>query len=335
MKSAAVGLLLASAGLALSSTVCAAELPPLVLEAKIALGNVSGRIDHFAIDLARQRLFVAELGNNSVGVVDLKERKLLRRITGLKEPQGVGYVASTDTLYVANAGDGSVRLFQGTDLSPAGRIDLGDDADNIRIDTRANRLFIGYGKGAIAIIDPVKRTKIGDVQLAAHPEGFQLDGAGTKIFVNVPDARHIAVVDLLLGKVAKTLPMNDARSNFPMAIDHERGRVLSVFRNPPKLVALSAGDGAVLSGVTICSDADDVFVDSKRRRVYVSCGEGFIDVFETKESGYSQIAHLSTAAGARTSLWVPEVDRLFLAVRATGAEAPAIWVFRPERQLVP
>src|SRR5476649_1369773 len=125
MKLGAIRLLLASAGIAFCSVVLAADPSPLVLEAKIALGSVSGRIDHLAIDLGRQRLFVAELGNNSVGVVDLKERKLLRRITGLKEPQGMGYVASTDTLYVANAGDGSVRLFQGTDLSPAGRIDLG------------------------------------------------------------------------------------------------------------------------------------------------------------------------------------------------------------------
>jgi hypothetical protein len=57
------------------------------IEAKIPLGNVMGRIDHMAIDLDRQRLFVAELGNNSVGVVDLKERKLLRRIDDLKEPK--------------------------------------------------------------------------------------------------------------------------------------------------------------------------------------------------------------------------------------------------------
>src|SRR5438132_2246504 len=88
----------------------------LVLEQKIPLGKVSGRIDHLAVDLDRQRLFVAELGNNSVGVVDLKERRVIANIAGLKEPQGVGYVPSTDTLYVANAGDGSVRLFQGPDL---------------------------------------------------------------------------------------------------------------------------------------------------------------------------------------------------------------------------
>src|SRR2546426_8166530 len=140
----------------------AADSNLLLLEAKIPLGQVKGRIDHLGVDAARQRLYVAELGNDSVGVIDLKDRKTLRTITGLREPQGIGYVPSSDTLYVANAGDGSVRLFQGTDYAAAGQIDLGDDADNIRVDSAANRVFVGYGKGALAVIDGARRSKIGD-----------------------------------------------------------------------------------------------------------------------------------------------------------------------------
>src|SRR2546430_7995965 len=109
------------------------EAAALQLEAKIPLGNVNGRIDHMAIDLARQRLFVAELGNNSIGIVALNNRRLLRNIEELKEPQGVAYVPSTDTLYVANAADGSVRLFIGPDHAAAGLIDLQDAEDNIRV----------------------------------------------------------------------------------------------------------------------------------------------------------------------------------------------------------
>src|SRR5437016_6178582 len=102
--------------------------PPLVLEAKIPLGDVNGRIDHLSIDMKRQRLFVAELGNNSLGVVDLAAGKVLRRIDGLSEPQGVAYVPFTDSVFVANAGDGSVRVVRGDDLTPMVRIELGDDA---------------------------------------------------------------------------------------------------------------------------------------------------------------------------------------------------------------
>src|SRR5438874_944542 len=172
---------------------------PLVLEAKIPLGEVSGRIDHLSIDMKRQRLFVAELGNNSLGVVDLAAGKVLRRISGLSEPQGVAYVLFTDSVFVANAGDGSVRVLRGDDLTPMGRIELGDDADNVRVDAARNRVFVGYGKGALAVIDPASQTKTADIRLKAHPEGFQIDETGTQIFVNVPDARGIEVVDLAAG----------------------------------------------------------------------------------------------------------------------------------------
>jgi DNA-binding beta-propeller fold protein YncE len=172
-----------------------AETAPLQLEAKIPLGEMHGRIDHMAVDLKRQRLFVAELGNDSVGVVDLANCKLLQTITGLKEPQGVGYERSTDTLYVANAGDGSVRLFDGNEYKPKGQIELGSDADNVRVDPAANRIFIGYGSGALAVIDPTTRSKVGDIPVKAHPEGFQIDHDTGQVFVNVPDAHGIAVVD--------------------------------------------------------------------------------------------------------------------------------------------
>ena len=173
--------------------------PPLILEAKIPLGQVSGRIDHLGLDLERQRLLVAELGNNSLGVVDLKAGKVLSRIAGLSEPQGVAYVPSSDSVFVANAGDGSVRVLRAEDLTPIGRIELGDDADNVRVDTARSRVLVGYGKGALAGIDPVSLSKIAEIRLKAHPEGFQIDETATQVFVNVPDAHEISVVDLATG----------------------------------------------------------------------------------------------------------------------------------------
>jgi DNA-binding beta-propeller fold protein YncE len=301
---------------------------PLTLEAKIILGPVAGRIDHLAVDLPRQRLFVAELGNNSVGVVDLKARKLIHRIVGLREPQGVGYHQSTDTLYVANAGDGSVRLFHGPDYSDAGRLDLNADADNIRFDAATNRIIVGYGSGALAVIDPEKRVKVRDIPLKAHPESFQLDAKSRQVFINVPDARAIAVVDLTTGQQKANWTMTGAGANFPMAIDEASSQVVVVFRNPAKLRAYSMDTGKVVNELNICGDSDDVFVDAKRKRLYVSCGAGFIDVIDAA-GAYKRLARIRTVAGARTSLFVPESDRLFLAVRATASEAAAIWVYRP------
>ena len=289
---------------------------------------MSGRIDHLGIDLKRQRLLVAELGNNSLGVVDLAAGKVLRRITGLSEPQGVAYVPFADSVFVANAGDGSVRVLRGEDLTPIGRTELGDDADNVRVDTARKRVLVGYGKGALAVIDPVSLSKTADIRLKAHPEGFQIDETGTRVFVNVPDAREIEIVDLAAGST-RSVPTQGAGSNFPMAIDAAAHRVLVVFRSPPTFMALSSEDGHLLAKAETCGDADDVFVDAKRRRVYVTCGEGAIDVLEPAETGYRRLGRVPSVSGARTSLFVPELDRLFVAVRAGWAEPAAIWVFRP------
>ena len=323
------GVLVALADTAGLPPALSADTSPLQLETKIPMGDVRGRIDHMTIDLKRRRLFVAELGNDSVGIVDLANRKVINRISGLKEPQGVGYEPSTDTLYVANAGDGSVRLFDGTGYKSTGQIELGDDADNIRIDAMTNRVFIGYGRGALAEIDPATRSKVGDVPLKAHPEAFQIDPDTNRIFVNVPDARGIAVVDRASHKQIGEWSTRDRGANFPMALDRARRSVLVIFRAPAELGVFSAADGKLVTSIETCGDADDLFVDSKRDRIYISCGEGFLDVLAADGASYRQTAHIATAAGARTSLFVPELDRLLLAVPAKGEAAAAIWIFRP------
>ncbi len=303
-----------------------AEKEPLQLEAKILLGNVRGRIDHMAVDLKRQRLFVAELGNDSVGVVDLANRNVIRRITGLSEPQGVGYEPSSDTLYVANARDGSVKLFAGDDYKPTGQIELGSDADNIRIDAAAKRVAIGYGDGAVAVFDPSTRSKVQTAPLKAHPESFQI--VQDRIFVNLPGAHAIAVVDGISGKQLANWPVNKG-GNFAMTVDRERERVLVVFRSPPELASYAMADGKLTASAETCGDVDDLFVDAKRSRVYVSCGAGYVDVFEMGDAAYRRAARIPTATGARTSLFVPELDRLLVAVRSGLAGPAAIWVFKP------
>jgi hypothetical protein len=307
----------------------ATDPPPLQLESKIPLGDVRGRIDHMAIDLPRQRLFVAELGNDSVGIVDLKNRKLINTIGGLNQPQGVGYVPSMEMLYVANAGDGSVRAFLGADYAAAGKIDLDDDADNIRVDTTANQVIVGYGKGGLAVIDAKAFHKISDISLGAHPESFQLDADSNQIFVNLPDAHTVAVVDRQTGKRTATWLITIAGANFPMALHPSAGHVLTIFRSPAKLGVFSIKDGALLASLDTCGDADDLFIDAKRNRLYISCGDGFLDVLEAEGNAYKRIAYIPTVPGARTSLFVPELGRLLLAVRAEAAEPAGIWVFRP------
>ncbi len=302
---------------------------PLELEVKIPLGQVRGRIDHLAVDVTRQRLFVAELGNDTVGVVDFAHHAVLRTLTGLHQPQGVGYEPATDTLYVANAGDGAVQLFAGADLNPVGRIELGRDADNVRIDRGSHKVIIGYGSGALAVIDPASRKKIGDIKLKGHPESFQLTSDGTQAYVNVPDAHEIATVNFERGRQTASWSPGFLLSNYPMTLDQARGHVHAVFRHPATLATFDVLSGKKLYSIETCGDSDDVFFDSKRSRAYVSCGEGAIEVIADQGTRYAKEAKVATIDGARTSLFVPEFDRYFLAVRASGSEPAAIWVFRP------
>jgi hypothetical protein len=111
----------------------------------------------------------------------------------------------------------------------------------------------------------------------------------------------------------------------PLALD-EQGHVLVVFRLPARLAVFQPQDGQLINAVATCGDSDDVFADHKHHRVYVSCGEGFVDVFAVQGNSYARISHIATVSGARTALFVPEIDRLFLAVRASGG-APASSIY--------
>lgn len=297
---------------------------PLDLERTISLGRVTGRIDHMAIDLKRGRLFVAELGNNAVGVVDLASHRVLEQITGFDEPQGLAYDPMADRLYVANGGDGSVRIFS-AELSPLGAVRLGEDADNIRVD--GARILVGYGNGAIAVLQ--NGEKIADLPLAAHPESFQVDPVQGRLFVNEPKARRIAVIDSKTGRQLGSWRVPGLDANFPMAFDAAGHRLFVIYRNRPSLAVFDTTDGTLRGRAPTCGDADDIFFDGTRSRIYVSCGAGALVVVSAADDRLAEVARLPTGKGARTSLLVPELDRLFVAIPAAAGKLAEIWVYRP------
>jgi YVTN family beta-propeller protein len=300
---------------------------PLRLERTIPLPGVKGRIDHLAFDADNQRLFVAALGNNTVEIVDLKNGKVAHTIGGLAEPQGVLYEPERKHLWIANGADGKVRIFDALTFQPLRSIELGDDADNIRRDAATRRIFVGYGKGGIAVFDP-DGNKVGDIKVDAHPESFQLEKNGPRMFVNLPGSQKVAVIDRLKSAVVTSWTTDDAQSNFPMALDEAAGRLFLVCRKPAVLLVLDTRSGAVVAKLPTVGDSDDVFYDQKYRRIYVSGGEGAIVVYQQNDADhYGEIAHLEAVKGGRTSLFVPELGRLFLAVRQVGENAAAIRVY--------
>ena len=301
---------------------------PLVLVRSIDLPGVEGRIDHLAVDLDRNRLFVAALGNNSVEVVDLAAGTRTRSLGGFHEPQGLQSVQDQNIVAVANGGTGNLQIVSGATLQSVGTVPLSDDADNVRYDKSAKRLYVGHGSGALAVIDATNWHVLGTIPLAGHPESFQLESAGPRVFVNVPDAGHVAVVDRQAMKVLTTWPVVGAASNYPMALDEARHRLFLGCRRPAAMLALDTDSGKRVASVETVGDTDDLFYDSKRQRLYVSGGEGYIDVFQAADPDHpTRITRITTAAGARTSLFVPDQNRLYLAVPHRGAQTAQIRVY--------
>ena len=304
------------------------EPSALGLERTIPLPQVVGRIDHLAYDARRGRVFVAELGNGTVEGVDLATGRVIGRIGGLKEPQGLAFLPGRDELAVASGGDGSVRFYRGADLAASGAMQIGADADNLRIDPTSGRLVVGYGSGVLGVIDPAARRLTAAIPLPAHPEGFQLDDE--RAYVNLPEAGQIAVVHLSTGRVLASWRNPGPKWNFPLAIDPKTGEVAVVYRLPGRLVIWNAASGQVRQTLSACGDADDLFFDKPRARLYVICGQGAVDVFASTPNGYTRMARVPTRSGARTGLFVPSLDRLFVAARASSGAEAALLVFRPQ-----
>jgi YVTN family beta-propeller protein len=311
----------------LLALVQAASDVPLRLESTIVLPGVQGRIDHMSLDAGGGRLFVAALGNNTVEVIDTKQGKRIHSIAGLHEPQGVLYLADVNRLYVANGDDGTLRMFDANSYELLKTVRLGSDADNVRFDPERKEIYVGYGAGGLAILRE-DGTKVGDVKLDAHPESFQLEKKGSRMFVNLPDSRKVAVVDRNTRSVVANWTTDGAFANFPMALDEREHRLFIVCRKPAELLVLNTDTGAVIAKVPTVSDCDDVFYDAASERLYVSGGEGGVSVIEQQNPDhYKELGKVTTRKGARTSFFSSASHALYVAARQQGSQSAAIYVY--------
>ena len=315
--------------MAISSAYGAGE-PVLEPVATIEMPGVKGRIDHLSVDLKRHRLFVAALGNDTVEVLDVERHRHGKSLPGFGEPQGVLYLPNPDRLYVANGTGDRLDILDGNSFASIKRIAKLADADNVRYDQMTGKVVVGYGKGALQVLDPGTGETTGEVRLPAHPESFQLERNGSRIFVNVPDARQVAVVDRSKRALVASWDVPGARANFPMTLDEAGRRLFIGARSPAMLLVYDTDSGKVVAKAPIGGDTDDLFYDAKRKRLYVICGEGRVDVFRQDDPDhYSQIGNVKTAGRARTGLFVPEEDRLYVAAPAVDGTPARILEYRP------
>lgn len=331
---------LTMAGLLSSIGGMAQELPtdesaPLVLVQIIPIPGVLGRFDHMGVDNDRGRVFAAIYGNDSVEVIEPARGIRVHSLhEGFIKPQMVAYLSDMNRIVVSSEGDGSCKVFDADTYKLIDTVKFSDDADQLRYDPAAKRVYVGYGDGdesAIGVFDATTNKKIGeDFKLGAHPESFQLEEKGPKIFVNLASINQIAVIDRNTRKIEKW-KLQNAGTNFPMALDEPHRRMFVAARKPARLLVLDMDTGKEIASLPGAIDTDDMSFDADRKRIYVTSGEGYIFVYQQIDSDrYQRIAKIPTAIGARTSAYTGQVRKhnsFYLAVPARADRGAEIWVY--------
>lgn len=315
--------------MAVASLPCSAQQSaPLRLLETTPLPSVQGRIDHFDVDVADQRLFMSALGNNTLEIFDLRAGKLIHTIRGLREPQGVTYAPYSNRIFVANGDDGTVRIFDGSTYALLNTLHFSTDADDTRYDAATKQVIVGYGDekdAGLAILDASTGNLLDTIKLPAHPESFQLEASGPRIFINIPEAGNVvAVADRNEKKIVASWPLGGAQDNFPMALDDAHHRLFIGCRTPAEVLVLDTASGKILARAPSVTHADDLWYDAAHKRIYVSGGGGFITVIAQQDADhYSRIAQIKTLPGARTSILVPQLNRFYLGVWGRPPAQPA------------
>jgi hypothetical protein len=318
----------------------ARENAPLILTAQIPLPGVHGRFDHFAFDPTEPgRVFISALGNHSVEVINLVEGTEVHRITGIPEPQGIAYATGLNKIFVGSR-KGTLYVYDGPSYKLIASIVYNADVDNLRYDAASKRVYVGFGdedKAAIGMVDATTNKRLDEeYKTGVHPESFQLEKAGSKIYVNLQDAKQVGVIDRTTKKMAKWPLPDRFEENFPMALDEPEHRLFLVTRTPPRLVVFDTNSGKVVATLPCIADVDDLYYDANHKRVYIPGGQGSIDVFQEKDPDhFEHLARVASVIGARTAGYSARIgkkgqDRFFLAVPATPGKDAAVWVYTVE-----
>jgi DNA-binding beta-propeller fold protein YncE len=307
------------------------ESAPLFLTRIIPIADTPGRFDHMSVDNKRGLIFATVFGNDTVEVLQVERGKRIRTLTGaFNRPQAALYMPDLNRLAVSNSEDGTVKIFDGDSFKLIDTVKFPDDADNLRYDAGAKRVYVGYGDGAIGVFDATTNKRLEDYPLGVHPESFQLEQNGPRIFVNLASVSQVAVIDRQTRKVTKWR-LTEAGTNFPMALDEEHRRLFVAARRPARLLVLDIDTGKTVASLPGASDTDDMWYDATRKRIYIPSGEGFMYCYQQLDADhYKRLAKIPTAIGARTSAYVGQVGKhnsLYLAVPARVFKGAEVWVY--------
>jgi len=181
----------------------------------------------------------------------------------------------------------------------------------------------------LAVLDAATLRLVRRIALRAHPEAFELSSTGPEVYVNVPGAAQVAVIDRGSGKTLAEWSLGEARRNFPMVLDEASHRLLVATRQPPMLLVFDTTTGRRTAEMALCADADDLFLERERRYVLAVCGEGVVEVLRQLDPDhYGVLQRVQTSPGARTGLFVPTLHTLFVAAPSRSGTAAQIQLYR-------
>jgi DNA-binding beta-propeller fold protein YncE len=173
----------------------------------------------------------------------------------------------------------------------------------------------GKDYGELAIIDPSSNQLLGNIRTAGHPEAFAVEASGNRMFANIPDSNNVAVIDTAAKSVTTSWPIKGAQKPVPLAFDEANHRLFVGTRDPGKLFVLDSSSGTTVASADTVSGADDMFFDAAHKLIYVSGGGGFVYIYrQDSPDRYSLVSKTATAQNAKTSLFVPELNRLFVVI---------------------
>ncbi len=309
----------------------AEDLPSLELVRKIQLhGRPDKKLDHMALDARRDRLFVANMANRTLDVIDLKAGKLLKEVPDQRGIQGVSYAPDLDRVFVGLGVGGFCNAFDGDEGKLLKSIPFPTDADNVRYDPRTGVVYVAHVENRLGILDAKTFEVKADLRLPGFPESLTLEKGRPRMYLNTPSPSQVLVFDTEKREVVRTYPLKRAGANYPLAVDETNRRLFVGCRKDPMLVVLDSESGKEVAGVPIPGDVDDLFYDPARKRLYAACGEGRLAVVRQIDADhYEALEAIPTAKLARTCLLDAERGRLFLAVpRQPGWEGPQLWVYK-------
>jgi hypothetical protein len=321
----------------LTALLCASAAPAaepgLELVQTIVLKGKAGTLDHLALDARRGRLCLANKANNTLDVIDLKEGKLLKQVPGQGGIQGIAYAPDLDRIYVGLGKDGFCNVFNGEDYKLLKTVKFTDDADNVRYHAPTHLVYVAHAEKQLGVLDARTLEKKAEIDLPGDAEAFQIETGRPRMYVNIPSANQVLVIDTDKNEMVKTYAVKKAKNNVPMALDEANHRLFVGCEKEPMVVVLDTESGAEVGGAPLPGDADDLIYDAQRKRLYASCADGAIAVLRQVDADHIEAAgKVDTAKGARTSLLDPETGRYYLAVpRQPGKDGPEVRVYRPNR----